>query len=60
MKSVEAKHEELFDLLRNGDVELHVGNDGIEEIDTLINVSGMSPLRAADRYLADHHPEVLL
>ncbi|MER5410599.1 hypothetical protein [Streptomyces sp. NPDC002769] len=38
---------------------LRLGNDGVEEIDTLINVGGLSPLQAADRYLADHHSGLL-
>ncbi|KOG74352.1 glycine/betaine ABC transporter substrate-binding protein [Streptomyces antibioticus] len=33
---------------------LDLGNDGVEEIDALINVDGLTPLRAADRYLAKH------
>jgi glycine betaine/proline transport system substrate-binding protein len=33
---------------------LHLGNDGVEEIDALINVDGLTPLQAADRYLAKH------
>ncbi|MGR6973634.1 glycine betaine ABC transporter substrate-binding protein [Streptomyces cynarae] len=33
---------------------LHLGNDGVEEIDALINVDGFTPLQAADRYLAKH------
>ncbi|MFG2302454.1 glycine betaine ABC transporter substrate-binding protein [Actinacidiphila glaucinigra] len=37
---------------------LRMGNNGVEEIDALINVSGLSPLQAADRYLAYHHPPV--
>ncbi|MEU3859644.1 glycine betaine ABC transporter substrate-binding protein [Streptomyces sp. NPDC028722] len=32
---------------------LCLGNDGVEEIDALINVDGLTPLQAADRYLAD-------
>ncbi|WP_217555677.1 glycine betaine ABC transporter substrate-binding protein [Streptomyces sp. GbtcB6] len=31
--------------------QLHLGNEGVEEIDALINVDGLSPLQAADRYL---------
>ncbi|MFI9269844.1 glycine betaine ABC transporter substrate-binding protein [Kitasatospora sp. NPDC052896] len=37
---------------------LHLGNDGVEELDTLINADGLTPLQAADRYLATH-PELL-
>lgn len=37
---------------------LHLGNDGIEELDALINADGLTPLQAADRYLATH-PELL-
>lgn len=33
---------------------LYLGNDGVEEIDTLINVEGLTPLQAADRYLKSH------
>ncbi|MFF8908162.1 glycine betaine ABC transporter substrate-binding protein [Streptomyces olivaceoviridis] len=33
---------------------LRLGNDGVEEIDALINVDGLTPLQAADRYLARH------
>ncbi|MFJ1709618.1 glycine betaine ABC transporter substrate-binding protein [Kitasatospora sp. NPDC088346] len=33
---------------------LYLGNDGIEELDTLINADGLTPLQAADRYLATH------
>ncbi|MEW2326065.1 glycine betaine ABC transporter substrate-binding protein [Streptomyces griseoincarnatus] len=33
---------------------LDLGNDGVEEIDALINVDGLTPLQAADRYLAEH------
>ncbi|WP_269857014.1 glycine betaine ABC transporter substrate-binding protein [Streptomyces sp. RPT161] len=33
---------------------LHLGNDGIEELDTLINADGLTPLQAADRYLTAH------
>lgn len=39
---------------------LRPGNDGVEEIGALIDVTGLGPLRAADRYLADHHPDVTL
>ncbi|MFJ4845797.1 glycine betaine ABC transporter substrate-binding protein [Streptomyces sp. NPDC088733] len=39
---------------------LALGNDGVEEIDALINVDGLSPLQAADRYLAAHPREVSL
>lgn len=38
---------------------LRLGNDGVEEIDPLTNVSGLSPQRAADRYLAAHRSGVL-
>lgn len=38
---------------------LHLGNDGVEELDTLINADGLTPLQAADRYLTAH-PELLL
>ncbi|MFF2384538.1 glycine betaine ABC transporter substrate-binding protein [Streptomyces sp. NPDC058108] len=38
---------------------LRPGNDGVEEIDTLINVGGLSSQQAADRYLADHHSGLL-
>ncbi|GGT09765.1 MULTISPECIES: glycine betaine ABC transporter substrate-binding protein [Streptomyces] len=31
---------------------LRLGNEGVEEIDSLINVDGLPPLRAADRFLA--------
>ncbi|MEU8516933.1 glycine betaine ABC transporter substrate-binding protein [Kitasatospora sp. NPDC048722] len=31
---------------------LHLGNDGVEELDVLINADGLTPLAAADRYLA--------
>ncbi|MFQ6147091.1 glycine betaine ABC transporter substrate-binding protein [Streptomyces seoulensis] len=31
---------------------LRLGNEGVEEIDALINVDGLTPLQAADRYLA--------
>ncbi|MFF3749100.1 glycine betaine ABC transporter substrate-binding protein [Streptomyces sp. NPDC002018] len=34
---------------------LNMGNEGVEEIDASINVGGLSPLQAADRYLTDHH-----
>ncbi|MCM2425008.1 glycine betaine ABC transporter substrate-binding protein [Streptomyces sp. RKAG337] len=30
---------------------LHLGNEGVESIDKLINVDGLTPLDAADRYL---------
>ncbi|MFC9286017.1 glycine betaine ABC transporter substrate-binding protein [Streptomyces sp. NPDC057052] len=33
---------------------LRLGNEGVEEVDVLINVDGLTPLQAADRYLADH------
>ncbi|MHA6765548.1 glycine betaine ABC transporter substrate-binding protein [Streptacidiphilus sp. PAMC 29251] len=33
---------------------LHLGNDVVEELDTLINADGLTPLQAADRYLAVH------
>ncbi|MEV7597867.1 glycine betaine ABC transporter substrate-binding protein [Kitasatospora sp. NPDC089797] len=36
---------------------LDLGNDGVEELDTWINADGLTPLQAADRYLATHHPE---
>ncbi|GAA2450797.1 hypothetical protein GCM10010421_49070 [Streptomyces glaucus] len=32
----------------------YLGNEGVEEIDALINVDGLTPLQAADRYLAGH------
>ncbi|MEU8824709.1 glycine betaine ABC transporter substrate-binding protein [Streptomyces sp. NPDC048636] len=32
---------------------LRLGNDGVEAIDKLINVNGLAPLDAADRYLRD-------
>ncbi|MFI6661143.1 glycine betaine ABC transporter substrate-binding protein [Streptomyces sp. NPDC050523] len=32
---------------------LRLGNEGVEEIDALINVDGLTPLQAADRYLAN-------
>ena len=35
---------------------LRLGNDGVEEIDTLITVEGLAPLSAADRFLAAHRP----
>lgn len=31
--------------------KLHLGNEGVEAIDKLINVDGLAPLDAADRYL---------
>ncbi|MFI2207507.1 glycine betaine ABC transporter substrate-binding protein [Streptomyces sp. NPDC020192] len=31
---------------------LHLGNDGVEELDAWINAHGLTPLQAADRYLA--------
>ncbi|PNV31897.1 glycine/betaine ABC transporter substrate-binding protein [Streptomyces sp. DH-12] len=31
---------------------LHLGNEGVEEIDSLISVDGLTPLEAADRFLA--------
>ncbi|MFE9883192.1 glycine betaine ABC transporter substrate-binding protein [Streptomyces sp. NPDC005784] len=31
---------------------LRLGNEGVEELDALINVEGLTPLQAADRYLA--------
>ncbi|MGC0379707.1 glycine betaine ABC transporter substrate-binding protein [Streptomyces sp. SAI-229] len=37
---------------------LALGNDGVEEIDALINVDGLTPLQAADRFLTAH-PELL-
>lgn len=37
---------------------LRLGNEGVEELDTLVNVDALSPWEAADRYLADH-PELL-
>lgn len=33
---------------------LRLGNEGVEEIDELINVDGLTPLAAADRFLRDH------
>jgi glycine betaine/proline transport system substrate-binding protein len=33
---------------------LQLGNDGVEELDAWINADGLSPLQAADRYLAAH------
>ncbi|MFI7142490.1 glycine betaine ABC transporter substrate-binding protein [Streptomyces massasporeus] len=36
---------------------LHLGNEGVEELDALINVAGLTPLQAADRFLAAH-PEL--
>ncbi|GAA1951617.1 glycine betaine ABC transporter substrate-binding protein [Kitasatospora viridis] len=37
---------------------LHLGNDGVEELDAWINADGLTPLAAADRYLAAH-PDLL-
>ncbi|MFJ9953228.1 glycine betaine ABC transporter substrate-binding protein [Kitasatospora sp. NPDC091207] len=37
---------------------LRLGNEGIEELDTLINADGLTPLQAADHYLATR-PEPL-
>ncbi|GAA2275822.1 glycine betaine ABC transporter substrate-binding protein [Kitasatospora cystarginea] len=37
---------------------LHLGNDGVEELDTMINADGVTPLQAADRYLASR-PDLL-
>ncbi|MEU3184110.1 glycine betaine ABC transporter substrate-binding protein [Streptomyces sp. NPDC006923] len=34
---------------------LHMGNEGVEEIDMSISAGGLSPLQAADHYLTDHH-----
>jgi glycine betaine/proline transport system substrate-binding protein len=33
---------------------LNLGNDGVEELDAWINADGLTPLQAADRYLAAH------
>jgi glycine betaine/proline transport system substrate-binding protein len=33
---------------------LYLGNAGVEELDSLINASRLTPLEAADRYLAAH------
>ncbi|MGW3040230.1 glycine betaine ABC transporter substrate-binding protein [Kitasatospora sp. NPDC001159] len=33
---------------------LHLGNDGVEELDAWINDDGLTPLQAADRYLTAH------
>ncbi|MEU6347604.1 glycine betaine ABC transporter substrate-binding protein [Streptomyces sp. NPDC046977] len=38
---------------------LFLGNEGVEEIDALINVGGLSPLQAADRYLTEHDVRLL-
>ena len=38
--------------------EFRPGNEGVEELDAWISADGLTPLQAADRYLAAH-PELL-
>lgn len=47
-ETLDRVHPEALTLLDT----LHLGNDDIEELDALINAEGLTPLQAADRYLA--------